>query len=67
MKTVAITFAELNKLDNDVHKGIFLLKRLKAAGIPIVGVLYPVTVSRGTLAVTGEPMFDEALTYRWTE
>jgi hypothetical protein len=45
-----------------VHQGILTVKELRAAGIPIVGVLWPEYVVQGTLTVTRA---DKETVYEW--
>lgn len=51
MIEVRITPAELNRFDNEVLKGDHVLKKLRKAGIPVIGVLWPRGASGGGLTM----------------
>lgn len=50
-QNIKVTFSEIEfaKLPNEVHAGVHMLNKLKSAGIPIKGSLFPMGVSSGVL------------------
>jgi hypothetical protein len=51
-----------SRIDQPVHQGIRVLEELRAAGIPMVGVLWPMHAVHGQLAVQ---IKDGATVYEW--
>lgn len=43
-----------------------LVRRMRAAGVPVIGHLWPVGVTRGVLRQRFDPLFDE-YTFSWSE
>ena len=64
MITVAISKARLEAFGADVHAGIHILEKLRAAGIPVRGVLLPMGVAEGTLTMTDSDLSAE-LVWQW--
>ena len=55
------------RFDNPVHLGLRTLRNLRDAGVPVIGVLWPVGVESGLLTI-GEPdLVTGVIEYRWTE
>jgi hypothetical protein len=52
--------------DNSVLNGQYILNRLREAGVPMMGVLFPLGASSGALVSFLEPMFGE-MVYRWSD
>lgn len=64
MIQVEMTHAERAKLEHWVHIMNVLTKRMRDAGIPLVGVLTIMGVERGRLEMTTT---ETAFVYRWTD
>ena len=55
------------KSKNEVIIGGFVMKKMREAGIPIIGVLAPFCVEYGTLVTTIEEGLDgDEFVYKWT-
>lgn len=65
MVEVVIPEYRLKALDNEVLKGQVLLKELREAMVPVVGVLFPHGVAWGSLTITTAGNGDTVL--RWDE
>lgn len=50
--------------DQPVLIGVEVLKKLRAAGVPVVGTLWPMGVTEGELISHIDPMFGE-ITFTW--
>ncbi len=66
MIEVRIARSRIDRFDNEVLKGQVILNTLRAAGVPVIGVLFPRGIGRGTLSVFTDEMFDEDV-YQWDE
>lgn len=62
--TVTMTPAEINVLDQPVLLGINVNKRLREAGIPATGKLWPYRVETGRLDIEVTP--DAGVVFTWT-
>ena len=51
---------------SEVHEGVYVLGRLRAAGIPIQGNLFPTVPSSGALSVEVDDLALEEWVYRWS-
>ncbi len=67
MIEVRIAAARLAKFDSDVHRGMFVLRELLAAGVPVVGVLFPLGVERGKLEMEYDELVSDEWVWRWVE
>jgi len=67
MKTKTFT-SEWRPTDecNQIIIGRDLILRMQKAGVPVLGCLWPMAVSRGTLTSTYDDVFSE-LTYVWRD
>lgn len=65
MVEVVIAESRLKRLDNEVLKGQLLLKELREAMVPVVGVLFPYGVAWGSLTISTALSGDTVL--RWDE
>jgi hypothetical protein len=66
MIEVRIDYARVTKIGNEVIFGVEVLGKLKEAGIPVEGVLFPRAVTRGTLSLTVDPVLGDHV-YQWSE
>ena len=66
MITVRIPARMLEKIEHEVHTGIYTLKQLREAGVPVVGVLWLGSVERGALTVEDDLATGDRL-YTWSE
>lgn len=64
MITVTMTASEINHLDQPVLLGHDVAKKLRKAGIPTTGKLWPYRVSSGKLAIEVTP--DDGVKFTWT-
>ena len=64
---VRIPQRKLIQLDHAVHIGNYLLQQLRAVGIPVTGVLYPLSVERGSLSVRTGDLASDDLIYNWVD
>lgn len=55
------------QFDNPILRGIKTLERLRAAGVPACGVLYPEGVECGTLTMSEPDLGNGEVTYTWNE
>lgn len=55
------------RFDNPIHSGMHVLGKLREAGIPAIGVLYPVGVEWGALTLSAPDLADGSVTYSWAE
>lgn len=53
------------KFDNPVHRGINTLERLKIAGVPVIGVIFPESVEYGTLVIGVPDLATGEVVYTW--
>lgn len=65
MVEVTISGLRLRQRENEVLKGQLMLQELREALVPVVGVLFPLGVSWGTLSFTTADNGD--MVWRWTE
>jgi hypothetical protein len=65
MIEVKIEAHEVARATNDIHIGTRALERLRAAGVPVKGNLFPIGVERGRLTVY-EDLFGDTV-YEWVE
>jgi hypothetical protein len=49
-----------------VARGNLVMNRLLAAGIPVLGVLFPISCSRGALIMSTDEFFGDYI-YEWRE
>lgn len=66
MIEVRIPMADVQRFENSVITGQMIMNRLRAAGVPVLGVLFPLGAERGALVSFVDAMFDD-MVYRWTE
>jgi hypothetical protein len=64
MITVTIPKDKLDRFDNVVNRGMYLLKELQAAGVPALGSLWPEAVEHGALTVRTDAVFEDRI-YEW--
>ncbi len=64
MITVTISKAVLRDFGADIHAGVHTLAKLKAAGIPVLGVLLPMGVSDGVLCSHDDAAADSVV-WQW--
>ncbi len=50
------------KFDQPIHQGMAVLKELRRAGVPVLGILWPEGVQHGELTVT---RVDKQTIYTW--
>lgn len=62
MVTVEIPARELNRFDNEVLKGDYVLKKLRRAGIPVVGSIWPRGATGGLTMICSDA---GDLTFNW--
>jgi hypothetical protein len=53
------------KHDNPIHQGMHVLARLRAAGVPVIGHLWPMGVESGSLTVGVPDLADGVVEYVW--
>lgn len=53
------------RFENPIHRGMDALARLKSAGVPVIGVIYPEAVESGTLSVSAPDLVDGNVTWVW--
>lgn len=53
------------KHENPIHQGMFVLQRLRDAGVPVIGVLWPMGVESGVLSVGVPDLADGIVEYVW--
>lgn len=53
------------RFDNPIHRGMDALSKLKDAGVPVVGCLFPEGVTYGTLTVGAADLDSGEITYSW--
>lgn len=53
------------KFDNPIHQGMHVLERLRAAGIPVQGSVWPSGVDSGTLTMHEVDLGDGTTQYSW--
>ena len=51
--------------DNDVQFGQILMGRLRDAGVPVIGTLFPRGVESGRLEMETDDLASDDLVYRW--
>jgi hypothetical protein len=58
---VRILRSELNECESDCYFGKVALRKLRAAGVPVLGIVFPIGVARGSLTLTqsDEPFGDK--------
>lgn len=66
MVEVRIPVEKIEEFENSVLKGQLIMNKLRAAGIPVIGILFPIGVSRGSLLSFCDDMFGD-MVYRWSE
>ncbi len=66
MIEVRLTPEKVKRFDHEVHIANWVMSQLKAAGVPMVGVLFP-RVESGTLTVTYDEFDTGDWIYRWRE
>lgn len=62
---VRISAASLARFENEVHKGMHILQKLRDAGIPVVGVLFPLSVMSGVLETEFDDLASDEWVFRW--
>ena len=67
MIEVRIPAERLVRFGNEVHAGMHVLKALREAGVPAVGVLYVQGVESGVLSIEFEDLAMDEWVYRWRE
>lgn len=53
------------KFDNPIHQGMHVLDRLRSAGIPVLGTIWPIGVESGTLTTHEADLSDGTTQYSW--
>jgi hypothetical protein len=53
------------QFDNPVLRGLKTLERLRAAGVPVIGVLWPEGVEYGHLELSEPDLGSGEVTYTW--
>lgn len=53
------------KHENPIHQGMHVLMRLRDAGVPVIGVLWPMGVESGVLSVGVPDLADGIVEYVW--
>jgi hypothetical protein len=66
MVEVRLTAAKLRELAHDVHIANWVMIKLKEAGVPVEGGLFP-HVTTGTLFITCDEFDTGDRVYRWRE
>lgn len=64
MLEVRIDTATLVRLGNEIHAGMHVLRKLREAGVPATGVLFPTGVESGVLSMHDDVTFGETV-YTW--
>lgn len=54
-----------DKFENPVLFGLHVLTKLRDAGVPAIGVLWPAGVESGTLSVEPPDLVDGSVTWSW--
>lgn len=67
MTEVRIPEREMLARDNQVAAGLWVLARLRGAGIPVTGVLFPLGVERGILSVEIDDLATGDTVWTWKE
>ncbi len=67
MVEIRIAAAALMRFDSEVHKGMHILSEMRRAGIPVVGVLFPLGVERGRLEIEFDDLASDEWVFRWSE
>lgn len=58
---------DTQRFDNPIHLGLYVLRELRQAGVPVAGVLSPMWVEQGRLTV-GEPdLCTGEVVWTWAE
>lgn len=60
---IRVSAGEAQRATNDIHVGLLAIDRLKAAGVPVTGTLFPVSVTSGVLSIA-EDVFGD-IVYTW--
>lgn len=55
------------KNDNPIHQGMYVLQRLRDAGVPVIGVLWPMGVESGVLSIEPPDLAEGITIYSWKE
>ncbi len=63
MIEVQISAAELGRFGNEVLKGDFVCKKLRKAGIPVIGALWPRGAQNGVLTMASDDSGNLAYAY----
>jgi hypothetical protein len=64
---VIVTATVFDKLANDIHRGLHVLTQLRKAGVPVLGLLWPIGVESGHLHITVEEDLDGSnRVFTWT-
>jgi len=66
MTEVRIPAAELTRFNNDVHWGTYVLGKLRDAGIPVTGVLFPLSIESGTLTTYRDDLAVDEFVWQWS-
>lgn len=53
------------KRENPIHQGMHVLARLRDAGVPVVGALWPMGVESGVLVIEPADLVDGITVWRW--
>ena len=67
MIEVRISASKLAKFDNEVHRGMLVLRELREAGVPVVGTLFPLGAERGRLEIEYDELVSDEWVFRWVE
>lgn len=64
---IAVTIEAPRPDENPVLSGLYVLRRLRAAGVPVIGVLWPMAVESGALSVESPDLADGSVVWRWSD
>lgn len=62
--TMVVVLVE-SRHTNPIHQGLHVLERLRGAGVPVLGVLWPEGVESGVLSIEPPDLDSGATPYRW--
>lgn len=49
------------KFENEIHMGMWLLKELRFNNVPVVGSLWPIGCTEGSLTLVRDDIFEEVI------
>lgn len=66
MTTLTVSFhhteVQMRVGDHTIHRGVWIMKKLREAGVPVIGELYPEGVIAGTLSMFNR---QDEIVYEW--